>query len=85
MAKLQPDPGPAQPGQTVLLDGATWNAIRRMLAGVRGADGEIDVEEAADGAFVLSLAQKPLTNLYYFDSETGLMTGDFDVTNKEVV
>lgn len=58
MAKLNPDPGPAQPGQTVLLDGATWNAIRRMLAGVRGAEGEIDVEEAADGAQVLSLANE---------------------------
>ena len=58
MAKLQPDPGPAQPGQTVLLDGATYNAIRRMLAGVRGADDQIDVEEAADGATVLSLANE---------------------------
>lgn len=58
MAKLQPDPGPAQPGQTVLLDGATYNAIRRMLAGVRGAEGQIDVEEAADGAQVLSLANE---------------------------
>jgi hypothetical protein len=58
MAKLQPDPGPAQPGQTVLLDGATYNAIHRMLAGVRGADDQIDVEEAADGATVLSLANE---------------------------